>query len=714
MPGWKKPSECKVLGKRITRLDGPIKVTGKAKYAYDINLPGLLYGRLIASPHAAATIKSIDVSAAEKMPGVKAVIITAKVGEAMRFQGQEIGALCATSSDIAEDAIRAVKITYDVKPHVVKERAAAKPGAAVVLTGESNVVQRRTEEKGNVTDGFAKAAATISGEYFCAVRAHACLETHGVTSRWDDDKHLTCWSSTQYIFGVRDDLARHFQLPADNVQVITDVMGGGFGSKFGMGYEGRMSAELAKKAKAPVKLLLTRRDEHLCVGNAPSALGKIKMGATADGKIVAFEADVLRCGGVATEGGPMPYIYDVGASKNTQSMLHTNTGPSRAWRAPAHPQSSFLMECAMEDLAVALGMDSLDFRLKNDPNPMRQKQWKEGARLIGWERRNPKPGVGPLAGTGRFRRGIGCGAAIWGGGGAPTAKCKVTIMPDGTVTAEMGVQDIGTGTRTLVGMIVEEELGLSHPTVKVGVGRSSQPPGVFSGGSVTTPSIAPPTKRAAEAAKTALLERVAGRLNVPAADLDLEDGKVIVKSDRSKDITFKQACAALPMTGIQGDGAFDASLQQTGVAGAQFYEVEVDIETGRVTPIKAVALQDGGVILNPLLYESQLNGGVIQGIGMALMEDRRMCQLTGRMVNANFEEYKLPGPYEMPEFVTKAFENPDATGVTGMSEAPVIPPAGAIRAAILNATGAAINEAPMTPALVLEALAAARKRGVKV
>jgi xanthine dehydrogenase YagR molybdenum-binding subunit len=712
MPGWKKPEDNKVLGKRHTRLDGPIKVTGKAKYSYDINLPGLLYGRIFRSQIANGTIKSIDISAAEKMPGVKAVILTSKPGDAVRYQGQELGGLCAISSDVAEDAIRAIKVTYEPLPHVVQESVATKPAAPKALGDQPNVQQMEKKANGEVDAGFSKAAAVIEGTYACPVRAHACLETHGVTVKWDDDQHLTCWASTQHVDGVRDDLVNHTKLPKENVIAITEVMGGGFGSKFGMGYEGRMCVDLAKKSGKPVKLLLTREEEHLAVGNAPSAIGRVKLAATADGKICAMDAHVYRSGGVGQENGPMPYIYRVPAFRVVQEAVKLNTGPSRAWRAPNHPQSSWIMEAAMEDLALKLGMDPLEFRLLNDPNPIRQKEWREGAKLIGWERRNEKPGVGKLAGTGRYRRGIGCGAATWGGGGAPGAECRVTIKPDASVTAVMGVQDIGTGSRTIIGLIVAEELGLPREAITVGIGHSDMPPGIFSGGSVTSPSIAPPTKRAAEGAKAALAEAVAAKWGVQPDDVEMADGKVFQKSDVNRSISFQDACAMLPGPGVSALGKFDRALQQgSGVAGCQFAEVEVDTLTGRVQPIKVVSVQDGGVVLNKLTYESQLNGGIIQGIGMALYEDRHMCQLTGRMVNPNLEDYKLPGAMEMPEFVPVAFEYPEATGVSGSAEPAVIPTAAAIRNAVLNATGVAINEAPITPWKVLTALHEAGKAG---
>src|SRR2546421_2262890 len=269
---WKKRENMRVLGKPRPRSDGPWKACGTAKYAYDINLPGLLQGRIVRSPYAHATVESIDSSAAEKMPGVKAVIITAKAGDRMIYAGQEVGAVAADTVEHAEDAARAVKVTYKPLPHVVHEDKALSADSPRVRTNQPNAPEKPdVSVKGDPDSAFKECAAVSSGTYSVAVREHLCLETHGVTCRWDDDTHLTCWASTQGVFSVRDELAQALGLKPEDVTAITEVMGGGFGSKFGAGYEGVMCARLAKQAKAPVKLLLTRQEEQIGAGNAPSA-----------------------------------------------------------------------------------------------------------------------------------------------------------------------------------------------------------------------------------------------------------------------------------------------------------------------------------------------------------------------------------------------------------------------------------------------------------
>ncbi len=240
-----------------------------------------------------------------------------------------------------------------------------KPGAPPVRK-EGNVSQPNRRQQGDVEAALREAKAVSEGTYSVAVRTHCSLEPHGVTCRWDDDQHLTCWASTQGVTSVHDDLVQRFQLPPENVQVITEVMGGGFGSKFGAGYEGIICAQLAKKAKAPVKMMLDRKEEQLAVGNAPSATAQVRIGADAEGKIVGIDAKLHGTGGINGAGVPFPYIYNVGAFRIEQSSVFINAGAQRAWRAPGHPQASFLMEAAVEDLAVKLGIDPLEMRLKND------------------------------------------------------------------------------------------------------------------------------------------------------------------------------------------------------------------------------------------------------------------------------------------------------------------------------------------------------------
>jgi xanthine dehydrogenase YagR molybdenum-binding subunit len=357
------------------------------------------------------------------------------------------------------------------------------------------------------------------------------------------------------------------------------------------------------------------------------------------------------------------------------------------------------MESAMDDLAHQLGMDPLEFRMKNDPNPVRQAEYRLGAERIGWHRRNRIAGQAP----GVVKRGLGVASAVWGGGGGAGSRPTVRIDPDGSVEVRLGTQDLGTGTRTYVAAIVAEELGLDIRQVKALIGDTDYGYSGASGGSTTTASVAPAVKMAAMAARERLVAVLSQQMQVNPADIVLADGKVTVRGSSERSLTWKQACALLGKEGIEVHGEWNANLQGSGVAGCQFAEVEVDTETGKVRVVKIVAVQDCGLVLNRLAVESQIIGGVLQGVSMALFEQRLFDEQTGRMLNANLEEYKLPGSLDVPDIEAIVYDNPTGK-VSGMGEPPVIPTAAAIGNAVFNAIGRRIHSLPITPAKVLQAL----------
>ena len=702
MVSWGEASESRLIGKRVTRLSGKDKVTGKAKYTFDINEPGLLYGRILRSEVAHATVLSIDLSEAEALPGVKAVMPLIEVGNKLRYQGQEIAAVAAETDDIAKDAIRLIRVDLEELPSVVTEADAMAEGAPEIRDDwAGNQSEPNIRENGDINAGFAAAAVEVEATYHTPVQTHVCLETHGNVAKWEDEQNLTVWASTQAVFGVRRDLAQYFELPANQVRVITEHMGGGFGSKFGPGTEGRTAAELSRLTGKPVKLMLTRKAEHLVAGNRPSMTQHVRAGATRDGRLIAYDMRGHGTGGISSGAGfTGPYVYHVPNSRTERVNVATNAGNQRAMRAPGHPQGAFAMDSLMDELAEKLGMNPLEFRRINDPNEVRQAQYTVGAQEIGWHRRNTVPG----AGTDVKKRGMGLGSGQWGGGGGRGTEARVTINGDGTVEAVTGTQDIGTGIRTVIAMIVAEEFGLAPTDVRVKVG-DSQPglPSGGSGGSQTTPSVAPVIKTAAAAARQKLFERVAPLLEAPVADLRVGTGSIYVVSDRTKTMSWEQAVGQLGMESISESGTWDEDLRQGGAAGTQFAEVEVDTETGKVKVLKIVAVQDCGLAINRLTTESQINGGVIMGLGQALLEERFMDAQTGRMLNANLEDYKVPGTLEIPEIKSIVFDT--HRKVTGVGEPPCIPTPGAIANAVHNAIGVRIRSLPITPDKVLNALA---------
>ena len=702
-PGWGPNDKHTLLNHRITRVDGPLKAAGAAQYTYDMRLPGMLYGRVLRCPHAHARVASINTDAAAAILGVKA-IIKAPLDE-IRFAGGPVAAVAATTPEIAADAIHAIEVKYEVLPHVVIADEAIKPGAPKVVPDDGDRKEENLQFKTKAGDqqkveaAFGTADAVVEAEYRTQKLHHACLETHGLVVDYRGGDTATVYASTQGTFTIPVDAAKELGLPESAVTAIVQHMGGGFGSKFGIGTEGMFACRLSKQTKSPVKLMLTRYDEFVMAGNRSGSWQKLKAGVKKDGTIVAFQARQYRMGGVGqgSQAG-QPYIYRSGEFYREVFALHTNEDSSIAMRAPGHPQASFAMESLMDELAYRIKMDPVAFRKKNLRDEIYHRQLDRGAQEIGWSRRNATAGgsAGPL------KRGMGCAVGTWGGGGNNQCKVDVTISRDGAVVVAVGVQDLGTGTRTYTRAIVAEELGLQIKDVTEQIGSSKLGAAVASGGSVTAASLSPSVKDAAIKARLLFAERVAPLLdNATPADIKFANGTV---SAKDKSISWKQASAALPAAGITSHGEWRADLQARGVHGCCFAEVEVDIETGSVRPIKMVHIQNGGLPLNRLTMESQINGGMIQSLGMTLWEGRVMDEELGMQVNPQFNDYKLPGALEMPELVPIIDDDDKREAVIGIAEPAVIPAVGAIANAVFNATGVRVRELPITPDKILMGL----------
>jgi xanthine dehydrogenase YagR molybdenum-binding subunit len=713
---WDLDSKLAVVGSAVPRADGPAKVTGRAKYTFDVNLPGMLYGRILRCPYAHARIKKLDASAAEKLPGVKAVVLRMKEGDEPKFQGEEVAALAATTDEIAGEAVRAIQVEWEKLPFVVTLEQAMKEDAPRVHGNRGNVRPGRPTKRGDVEAGFQEAVAdggaVVEATYTTPVQTHSSLETHGHVAHWEGDK-LTVWASTQATFGTRQELAQHFRLRANQVQVITHYMGGGFGAKFGAGPEGALCCELARKAGAPVKLMLDRKEEHLAVGNRPSSVQVLKLGAKKDGTITAISAKSHGSPGVAGGAGCNNVdLYEFPNVDKEDRDVALNAGGARAMRAPGRPQGIFALESIADELAGKLGLDPLEFHKKNDRHPVRLAEYDLGAAKIGWERRNKVAG----SGAGPKKRGLGMAGSYWPVAGGPpqaAATVQVVIHKDGSVDVRNGCQDIGTGTRTLMSVVAAEELGLPPSQVTPWLGETTDPVGPASGGSTTAPTLAPAVRTAAWRAKQKLFEAAAKELGAEPGGLETSDGMVRVTGQPTKAIPWKKACGL-----IEGDqlSATGERVQNFGrpfveqVGGAQFAEVEVDVETGVVRVLKVVAVHDCGRVVNRLTAESQVVGGVIGGIAFALHEERILDPHTGHMVNPNLEFYKIAGSLDMPEIIPIMFDVSNGhnnVGLRGLGEPTIIPTAAAIANAIHNATGARVRDLPMTPDRVLQALAAA-------
>ncbi|MFL6334310.1 MAG: xanthine dehydrogenase family protein molybdopterin-binding subunit [Pyrinomonadaceae bacterium] len=733
---WGPNDKHALLNRRLTRVDGHVKVSGAAEYTHDKRLPGMLYGRVLRSPHAHARVLGVDASAARRIPGVKAVVGATDeevvegsnraaeeaekknrtdVGEAkpakretiVLFAGQPVAAVAATTPEIAEDALRAIRVEYEVLPHVVRAEDSLKEGAPKVFADPKEVNVEPRDKRGDplkVAEAFKECDAVIEAEYRTPILHHSSLETHGNVVDYRGGTEATVYASTQGTFTIPGDAAQELGLKESAVRAVVEHMGGGFGSKFGIGVEGMLACQLSKQAKAPVHLMLTRKDEFLLAGNRSGSWQKFKAGAKRDGTLVALHATQYRLGGVGdgSQAG-QPYIYSAANAYREGYSIHTHEDASRAMRAPGHPQASFAIESLMDELAYKLGMDPVEFRKKNLKDAVYHRQLDRGAREIGWERRNRTPG----AGAGPLRHGMGCGIGTWGGGGNDECKVDVTVARDGSVTVAVGTQDLGTGTRTYTRAIVAEEFGLGMQDVAERIGDSRLGSANSSGGSTTAASLAPSVKDAAVKARLAVAERLAPVLGgAKPEEISFNNGSV---SGGGKSLNWKQACAALPAAGVTGHGVWVSSLADRGVHGVCFAEVEVDVETGHVRPIKMVHVQDIGLPLNRLAVESQMNGGMIQSLGMALWEGRVMDAKLGLQLNPGFGDYKLPGALEMPELVPLIDDEDKREAVIGVGEPSIIPAVGAVANAVANACGVRVRELPITPDKILSGLMQERR-----
>jgi xanthine dehydrogenase YagR molybdenum-binding subunit len=718
------PKKRRVIGTRVQRLDGPDKATGRAKYSFDINRPGMLYTQMLRCPYAHAKLKSLDTAAAEKMPGVKAVHAVVQPGRELTYAGDEVIALAADTEEHARDALRAIKVEYDVLDHLVREEDALKHKDMKTLGGRGNLMVGNEATTGNVEEAFKLADAVVEADYGVPVICHQCLESHGLVAEWGSDNSLTVWCSTQATYGTAQALAQHFKIPATQVKCITHYMGGGFGSKFGPDVQGIVAAELARKAKAPVKLMLDREEEVTVGGNRPSAYGKVKIAGTKDGKITAYEVDCYGSPGVGASATVnlqlLPYVYTdaIPNIRKKHTVIRLNAGGARAMRAPGHPQNCVLTEGAIDDLAAKLGLDPVQVRLKNlppndpaavknDPQSFRAlrhtiytDEIRIATELASWEKKWHPPGQG---GRGPIKHGIGMALHTWGGGGGPNHDVTTTISSDGSVLLTCSTQDLGTGERTVLAIVTAEVLGLNPSDITVRIGESQYGRSGGSGGSTTTPGTAPAALNAAVAARDELLNKIGGRLGGKAEDLSIEAGKIADKG-QNKSWSWKEACAKLGMDAAKGTGNWTPGLSNNGVGGVQIAEASVDTETGVVRCTRVVAVQDCGMVINKQGCESQVAGGVIMAVNYALFEERIMDRVTGRQVNPNMEFYKLGGIRDMPEIVVHMHDMPDR-GVIGIGEPPTISTCAAVGNAVFNAIGVRVPFAPYSPERVLAALA---------
>jgi xanthine dehydrogenase YagR molybdenum-binding subunit len=758
-PPWPANADLHVVGKDVPRMDALDKVTGRARYTFDVQLPGMLYARTLNSTVPHARIKAIDTSQAEKYPGVRAVHVLERLimvaelrdpGEeakepypVVRFTGQPIAAVAATSTRAAEAALALIRVEYESMPHVTEfedamqsssppvfpgpteqQATAGGGGAAKGLPQKGNLRgPSKAGSRGEIERGFKEADVVVTGEYRTQVQTHTPLEPHGIVADWRDEE-LTIYASTQHVMSVRDEAAQIFKLPKEKIRAISDYTGGGFGAKYGIGNYGTLAIHLSRKARAPVRLVLDRREEHVSVGNRPSSLQRLKIGAKRDGSLTAIELHSFGSGGVAAGAGVGMCHHSMYPCPNV-SIEHydvfTNAGPCAAFRGPGQTQGIFALEQAIDAVADRLGIDPIAMRDKIDTRDAddaraRAAERRIGAEKIGWSRRRaPGSDAGPI------KRGIGMAQSMWPYIVNSYTTCEIRVSGDGTVDAFCGTQDIGTGTRTVFAQVVAEELGLRAEDVRVHVGDSRLPPGPPSGGSRVTSSLTPAARNAAHAAARDIATRVAPLLNAQADELIFKNGRIERRGDSKTSLGFAEA---LRRTGIEtlvhradrrddyegyARQAGELNISPHAIGGVQFAEICVDTQTGAVTVERMVAVHDCGRPINPKLVESQILGGVIQGVSYALYEERRLDAATGVQLNANIDQYKIVGSRETPQIDVHLIEllgAQSSTDARGVAEPANVATAAAIANAFFNATGKRIYTLPMTPANVLAALRA--------
>jgi xanthine dehydrogenase YagR molybdenum-binding subunit len=755
-------AELSVIGRSVPRFDAVQKVTGKARYTADIQLPGMLFARRVVSTVAHARVTAIDTSEAERHPGVRAVYIldrqlqTARLRDAaaeaktrypvVRYVGQPLAGIAAETQRAADAAALLVKITYEPLPFVTELQPAMKEDAPAVFPGPTEqaataggggaapgLPQRGNVRgpdtgrmfglpRGNTAQALAEADLVIEATYQTQVQTHVPMETHGMIADWREDG-LTIYASTQFTASVRDEAAEMFDLAKSRVRVISDFTGGGFGAKYGIGNYGLIAINLSRRAGAPVRMMLDRREEHVSAGNRPGSLQHLKIGARRDGSLTAIALESYGSGGVAGGGGvgfAHGMMYPCANVTSEQYDVFTNGGPCAAFRAPGQVQGIFGLEQSLDELAERLTIDPLALRDRidisgSDDSRARHAERRIGAARSGWaDRRRPMADSGPV------KRGLGVAQSHWVSVIHPPTACEVRISGDGSVEAFTAAQDIGTGTRTVLAQVVAEELGLPARAIGSYIGDTRYPEGPPSGGSRVTGSLTPAARNAAYRVGRELAARLAPVIGVDAAAIVFRDGHVGVPGTASTWLTFKDAVkkagvSELSQRAVRRDD-YDGYMMATphfavgkhGIGGVQFADVLVDVETGVIKVQRIVAVHDCGRPINPKLTESQIYGGVIQGLSYALYEERHLDNTTGLQLNANIDQYKMVGSREVPQIdvhILEQLTGQSSTDARGVAEPANVATAAAIANAFYNATGKRIRTLPMTPANVLRALA---------
>lgn len=741
-------STYKVIGSRPLRPDGVDKVTGRALYGADVKLPGMLHGKVLRSPHAHARILSIDFSAARALPGVRAVVTAqdlpsigdqmADLGEStvnlryvsnnilahdkVLYYGHAVAAVAADNVHVAEEALALIKVEYERLPHVLDGKQAMLPEAPILLSdlrtnelgklgdAPTNVASHLCHQRGDLAAGFAQADVVVERTFQTAMVHQGYIEPQTVTALWNEDDQLSIWCSTQGAFSVQEQLAELLQVPLSRITVTPTEIGGGFGGKINV-YLDPVAALLSRKAgHRPVKMTMTRAEVLAGTGPTSGSHIRVKMGARRDGTLTAAEAELIYEAG-AYPGSPVgagcSVIFGPYRLENLQIDGYdvvVNRPKTAAYRAPGGTNAIFASETVIDELAEAVGLDPVEFRLRNavregDPRPDGPEYRRIGL-METLEAARTHPHYQTRL-TGKHRgRGFAVSAWFnWGGKSSATA----TVNKDGTVNLIEGSTDIG-GSRASIAMQLAETLGVAYDDIRpqvvgtAGVGYND-----VTGGSRTTFGTGWAVYEVGKALLAEMGRRAADYWDVPAESVHAENGVFAHNGDR---LTFRELAGKLDVP-VTASAAVHPQGYGPGF-GAHIVDVEVDVETGKVTILRYTAVQDVGKAIHPSYVEGQLQGGVAQGVGWALNEEY-IYDAQGRLVNASLLDYRMPTALDLPMIDTVLVEVPNPGhpyGVRGVGEVPIMPPAAAVANAIYQAVGVRMAELPMSPARMAAALAA--------
>lgn len=754
-------SNYSVIGQRTPKLDALDKATGRVEYGHDVHLPGMLVGKILYANVPHARIVSIDTSRAKKLPGVKAVItaqdtprikfgfgkdnLALKEGKVLSCR-DEVAAVAAVDEDTAYEALSLIKVEYEPLVPVFDANAALEPGAPLLhASRQSNLFDVYDYTHGDGERGFETADVVVEDEFEMGYACYGALETSLCIAQWDNQNRLTLWTPTQVPFLLQRDLAEALGMSGRDIRVLQPIIGGSFGRGLDVYPIEAITALLAQAARRPVNITFSRDEEFLAAATRQPVKARIQTGAKRDGTLWARAAYLtLDSGPYISWGALEPLVmmqavaslYRVPHARFVANVVYTNNLVTGAVRGYGNPQGTFILESSMEHLARELGMDSVEFRLKNvnRPNEETPQGLKitscglreclvESAERIGWGNKNPKSKIP----NPKIKRGIGIAATLNVGGGARIYKsdgCGATVKVDdfGRVTLVTGSTEIGQGSETTLAQITAEALGVRVADVTViNNDTNIKPWDVGTHASRTTFIAGKAAVSAAKKVQQQILEKASAMLGAPSESLEMRDRMIRVKDDPHKAMAYDRVVRAMHYreggTVLSADGWYDPPTQIVNKEtwkgnisasygfGAQAAEVEVDLETGKVRVLKIVAAHDVGKAINPMAVEGQIEGGVTMALGYALTEELQVKE--GRVLNPSFLDYRMPTALDVPkiEAVIVETEDPEGPfGAKGVGEQPTNPTAAAIANAIYAATGVRMTQLPMTSERVLKAL----------